>query len=70
MKISLVPLNEKVDLKMVEFLVDGAHPLPENLDEPTRTYLKELIDIVKRSTEKLIVPSTLRGKIRFLEGGK
>ena len=54
MKTSLVSLNEmeEVDLKMAKDLVEGVHPLPEDLDEPTRTYLKELIDMAKKTSEK------------------
>ena len=54
MKTSLASLNEmeEVDLKLANDLVAGVHPLPEDLDEPTRTYLKELIDMAKKTSER------------------
>ena len=54
MKTSLASLNEMedADLKMAKALVEGVHPLPDDLDEPTKTYLKELIDMAKKSAAR------------------
>ena len=51
MRSELAPLNESdsIDLDLAKSLLEGDKPLPEDLDEPTKVYLKELVDICQRN---------------------
>ena len=47
----LAPMNEadSIDLDFAKSLLEGEVPLPDDLDEPTKVYLNELIGICQRN---------------------
>ena len=41
-----------MDLKFAMSLIQGSAPLPDDLDEPTRIYINELIELAKKTPDR------------------